>query len=296
MKAKKLVTLALPIMLLGGCGTDKVEKKADTKVEAKAKEKEKLPKVDYMSRMFALQNELNSKITEFGETAYQTKDKSNDINKLNKKLEKEIGEIQEIITRFDEVEPPKELEETHKKILKGADCYSKSFADILKRSKNGSITKESTEESKKLVLKGKEYLDEGFKTMDEEYKQTMKTNLENHKNASLPKDGKEFTGEWGSYVGDKYTKGTEFREDGTYTIFDDVNNTPYENTHMDGKWSYNTDTKQMTLTITEFVQDGKKAEPGQMKESTVYKVEYFANGVFKMVDNEGNRLHQVRHK
>nr|WP_306472769.1 hypothetical protein [Bacillus pseudomycoides] len=44
MKAKKLISLALPIMLLGGCGTDQAEKKADTKVEAKTKveEKEKL--------------------------------------------------------------------------------------------------------------------------------------------------------------------------------------------------------------------------------------------------------------
>lgn len=243
-------------------------------------------------------NDLNRKITEFGETAYQTKDKSNDINKLNKKLEKEIGEIQEIITGFDEVEPPKELEETHKKILKGADCYSKTFADILKRSKNGSITKESTEESKKLVLKGKEYLDEGFKTMDEEYKQTMKTKANDLQNKSvgISQDGKELLGEWGSSKDGKFTKGLDFKEDGTYIIYDDVNNTPYETTHMQGKWSYNAEKQQVKMTIDEFVKDGKKVDPSQMKESIDYDVMYFTSDSLVMMDADGNKIDVVKPK
>ncbi|WP_459499914.1 hypothetical protein [Bacillus sp. C1] len=39
MKATKLISLAIPFMLLTGCGTDSAEKKADTKVEVKAEEK-----------------------------------------------------------------------------------------------------------------------------------------------------------------------------------------------------------------------------------------------------------------
>ncbi|QWG31313.1 DUF3994 domain-containing protein (plasmid) [Bacillus mycoides] len=296
MKAKKLITLALPIMLLGGCATDKAETKAKDKVEAKAEVKEKLPKVDYMSRMFALENELNSKIAEMGQTAYQTKDRSNDINELNKKLEEEIGEIQKTIADFDKVEPPKELEESHKTILKGVDYYNKTFSDTLKRAKSGSITKDATEESKKLVLKGKDCMDEGYKTMRDEYTKTMKTNLEKSKNESMPKDGKELLGEWGSKLGGKFTKGLEFKEDGTYIIYDDENNTPYENSHMQGKWSYNAEKKQVILTIDEYVKDGKKADPSQMKESIDYDVMYFTSDSLVMMDADGNKIDVVKPK
>ncbi|MDR4174485.1 hypothetical protein FO522_33925, partial [Bacillus nitratireducens] len=67
MKAKRLVTLALPIMLLGGCATDKAETKAKDKVEVKAEEKDKLEGTDYLSRMFALDNTFETKVAELGE-------------------------------------------------------------------------------------------------------------------------------------------------------------------------------------------------------------------------------------
>ncbi|MGQ0515366.1 hypothetical protein ACT453_26235 [Bacillus sp. D-CC] len=42
MKAKKLVTFAIPFMLLAGCGTDKTDAKPKEKVESKSETKEKL--------------------------------------------------------------------------------------------------------------------------------------------------------------------------------------------------------------------------------------------------------------
>ncbi|HHB1887417.1 hypothetical protein J0818_28465 [Bacillus cereus] len=51
MKAKKLVTFAIPFMLLAGFGTDKTDAKPKEKVESKSKTKEKLSKEQYPVRM-----------------------------------------------------------------------------------------------------------------------------------------------------------------------------------------------------------------------------------------------------
>ncbi|WP_439876914.1 hypothetical protein ACSLGG_31140 (plasmid) [Bacillus mycoides] len=51
MKAKKLVTLAIPFMLLVGCGSDKTEAKPKEKVEFKVETKEKLTKEKYPVHM-----------------------------------------------------------------------------------------------------------------------------------------------------------------------------------------------------------------------------------------------------
>lgn len=69
MKAKKLVTLAIPVMLLVGCGTDKTDAKPKGKVESKAETKDKLSKEKYPVRMMNLSSELTQKITVITEIA-----------------------------------------------------------------------------------------------------------------------------------------------------------------------------------------------------------------------------------
>ncbi|MGH0499008.1 hypothetical protein ACQVPI_22420 [Bacillus wiedmannii] len=58
MNAKKLVTLAIPFMLLAGCGTDKTDAKPKEKVESKSETKDKLSKEQYPVRMTGLSSEL----------------------------------------------------------------------------------------------------------------------------------------------------------------------------------------------------------------------------------------------
>lgn len=294
MKAKKLVTLALPIMLLGGCGTDTTDKKADTKVEAKAETKEKVSKEDYPRRMFDLRYKLEAQINEITEIAGETKDKSNDINKLNKEMVEKEKEIQETISKFNKIEPPKEFEEAHKTILKAVDCYSKAFSKQFKLAKTGSITKESIQESKDLMLKGNEYADEGYKPLYDTDLEQSKTNPKKFESVNLSQNGKELVGEWGSKRGGKFTKGLDFKEDGTYTIYDDISNTPYENTHIKGKWSYNADKKQVKMVIDEYVKDGKKSDSNQIKSSIDYTVEYCRDGSLVMVDADGNKIDVVK--
>ncbi|SDY37540.1 DUF3994 domain-containing protein [Bacillus sp. 166amftsu] len=291
MKAKKLVSLALPIMLLGGCGTDNIEKKADTKVakiEVKEEDKEKLSNEAYPSRMSNLHYELKLKMEELTEVS---KGKDKDVKEQNKKILKSADGLQEIYVKFYKIDPPKEFEEQHKSVLKAIDCYKEAIDTQLSLTKSGSVTKNKTEQLKDLMYKGNDYLEKGMKPIEEAVEHTKRPDA-----IPLSKDGKEIVGEWGSYVGDKFTKGTEFRQDGTYTIFDDVDNTPYENSHMDGKWSYNGDTREMTLTIDEYVKDGKKAEPGEMKQSMTYKMENFTDTGYKMVGDDGSVMRQVKRR
>ncbi|MED1060465.1 DUF3994 domain-containing protein [Bacillus mycoides] len=300
MKAKRLVSLALPIMLLGGCATDSVEKKADTKVEAKTKveEKEKLSGTDYMARMFALDNTLETKIAGLVELSAKTKDRSNDIKVLNKEILEKADEVNEALADFDKVEPPKEFEEPHKTILKAVDCYKEAFETQIKLGKSGSISKEKTKELQELMLKGNDYLKEGYKPIKDAYDEKMKSkaNELQNKSVGISQNGKELLGEWGSSKGGKFTKGLDFKEDGTYIIYDDVNNTPYETTHMQGKWSYNAEKQQVKMTIDEFVKDGKKVDPSQMKESIDYDVMYFTSDSLVMMDADGNKIDVVKPK
>ncbi|WP_442730553.1 DUF7018 domain-containing (lipo)protein, partial [Bacillus pseudomycoides] len=106
---------ALPIMLLGGCATDKEETKAKDKVEAKSETKEKvvkekISKEDYPDRMYKIRSDLELTINELTVIAGKTKDKSNDIKELNKELFEKEDELQKIISNFRKIEPPKEFE------------------------------------------------------------------------------------------------------------------------------------------------------------------------------------------
>ncbi|PED06496.1 DUF7018 domain-containing (lipo)protein [Bacillus pseudomycoides] len=291
---RKLLAVALPIVLVAGVGCsnkDVVEEKKTDSVQV-AEAKEKVSKEDYPARMSNLDYELKTKMSEITKLS-QRKDK--DVKSLNKEILKSADELQEVFAKFYKVDPPKEFEEPHKTVIKGIDCYKKAFDIQISLAKSGSVTKKKTEELQDLMYKGNDYMEEGFEPINKAVDHTKKPS-QNYSLTILSKDGKEFIGEWGSYNGDTYTKGSEYRQDGTYTIFDDVDHTPYENSHMDGRWSYNADTQQMTLTIDEYMKDGKKAEPGEMKDSMVYTVKIFRIDEFKMIDDDGNTLHQVKRR
>ncbi|EJV54915.1 MULTISPECIES: DUF7018 domain-containing (lipo)protein [Bacillus] len=302
MKAKRLITLALPIMLLGGCATDKAETKTKDKVEAKSETKEKevtkekISKEEYPNHMYKLRSDLETKITELTETASQTKDKSNDIQKLNKEIFEKEAELQEIISKFHKIEPPKEFEEQHKTILKAVDFYSEAFATQVKSAKSGSITKEKIQESKDLMLKGNDYLKEGYTPLADAIADAGEKKLQATEHSEFPKDSKEFVGEWGHFEGSEFVKALDFKEDGTYTIFDDKGKTSFEDNHMTGKWSYKPDSKQFTMTIEEYVKDGQKMDKSQLNESVDYTLEIFLNDYLNMVDAKGNRIDVQKRK
>lgn len=105
MKAKKLVTLAVPFMLLVGCGSEKTDAQPKEKVESKAESKEKLSKDKYPDRITAISTKFLQKVTEMSETA---KDRTTSDNELSKKILAQVKDIQKIIKKFDTIEPPVE--------------------------------------------------------------------------------------------------------------------------------------------------------------------------------------------
>ncbi|PEF63554.1 hypothetical protein COE65_08390 [Bacillus sp. AFS051223] len=311
MKAKKLVTFAIPFMLLAGCGTDKTDAKPKEKVESKSETKEKLSKEKYPTRMTGLSSELVQKITVITELAMDKTKKETD---LKKEILKEESELQKIIAKFKKIDPPKEFEDAHKEILKAVDCYSEAYAlqvEIIKG--KGKVTDEDREKSKKsmdLINEGNKYWHKGFDPIESHNKKEAKalgfdvdtktdsksSTTSDNGNVQISADGNELIGSWGSYKGSEFRKGLDFRQDKSFTAYDDTGNSSYEDNHMTGTWLYNKDSNKVTLIPTEFVKDGKKIDARQMNAVVDYTVEFLRAGSLRMVDSKGNKLEVERQK
>ncbi|WP_144506285.1 DUF3994 domain-containing protein [Bacillus mycoides] len=162
--------------------------------------------------------------------------------------------------------------------------------------------KAKAEKSKDLLKQGSELWATGFKPIQDvivgktDSSSTSETSSSNE-NVQITLGGKELIGEWGSYKGADFHKGLEFREDETFTLYDDSGKTSYEENHMEGTWFYSQDKKQVTMMPKEFVKDGKKIDEKQMEVAVDYKIEYFKDGSLKMVDTKkGNRITAERRK
>ncbi|PEP49103.1 hypothetical protein COL68_29900 [Bacillus wiedmannii] len=309
MKAKKLVTFAIPFMLLAGCGTDKTDAKPKEKVESKSETKEKLSKEQYPVRMTGLSSELMNKISSITEIAL---DKTKDEKELVKELVKEEAELQKTITKFNKIEAPKEYQDSHKEILKAVDCYSKAYAIQAKMAKTDAkdIDKSKAKETMDLIREGNGYWKTGFKPVEDATVKkandlgfgtgaktdTPTTSKSDDDNVQLSADGKELFGTWGSYRGSEFHKGLDLREDNSFTAYDDTGKSSYEDNHMTGTWLYNADKKQVTMIPTEFVKDGKKIDARQMNAVVDYTVEFLRAGSLRMVDSKGNKLEVERQK
>lgn len=311
LKAMKLVTFAIPFMLLAGCGTDKTDAKPKEKVESKSETKEKLSKEKYPTRMTGLSSELVQKITVITEIAMDKTKKETD---LKKEILKEESELQKIIAKFKKIDPPKEFEDAHKEILKAVDCYSEAYAlqvEILKG--KGKVTDEDREKSKKsmdLINEGNKYWHKGFDPIESHNEKEAKTlgfdvdtktnskssTTSDNGNVQISADGNELIGSWGRYKGSEFRKGLDFRQDKSFTAYDDTGNSSYEDNHMTGTWLYNKDSNKVTLIPTEFVKDGKKIDARQMNAVVDYTVEFLRAGSLRMVDSKGNKLEVEKQK
>ncbi|WP_242274567.1 DUF3994 domain-containing protein [Bacillus cereus group sp. BfR-BA-01310] len=311
MKSRKLVALALPIMLLGGCATDKAETKVKDKVESKAETKEKLSKDQYPIRMASLASELMQKVSAITEMAM---DKTKDEKTLIKEIAKEESDLQVIIKKFDKIEPPKEYQDSHKDILKAVDCYSKAYSTQVKLTQGkGKVTdkdKEKAKEAMELIYKGNDYWKSGYQPIEDstlsksnEIKDKLgiksdspSTSTSDNSTVQISQDGKELMGEWGSYKDGVFHKGIDFRQDETFTFYDDTGKSSFEDNHMEGAWHYIPEAQKVTIMPTEFVKDGQKIDAKQMKVAVDYKVEHLKDGSLRLVDDKGTTIEAVRRK
>ncbi|WP_053081386.1 DUF3994 domain-containing protein [Bacillus sp. LK2] len=170
--------------------------------------------------------------------------------------------------------------------------------------------KDKAKESMELIKEGNGYWKTGYKPIeDATVKQanslsdktgvkfdSPSTSTSEDSNVQISQNGKELMGEWGSYRGSEFHKGIDFREDETFTFYDDSGKTDYENNHMEGAWHYNPETQKVTIMPTEFVKDGQKIDAKQMKVAVDYKVEFLRAGSLHMVDDKGNKIEAERRK
>ncbi|WP_439876913.1 DUF7018 domain-containing (lipo)protein (plasmid) [Bacillus mycoides] len=162
---------------------------------------------------------------------------SKDIKTVQKEFLKEEAELQQVIVKFDKVEPPKEYQDTHKDLVKAVDCYSKAYklqAEIIKPDSKDSAKNEAKskefKEFKELIKQGTEL----WKTGSEPIQGAIKDKINPSQNKSdsfttsksndyiqIASGGKELFGEWGNYSDSVFHTGLNLREDGTYTMYDD---------------------------------------------------------------------------
>lgn len=142
MKAKKLIGLAVPVMLLlGGCGTDKADTKAKDKVEAKADvkvEQKESKKEDKLS----VSKEENKKVSlEDYSTAIlepmtdaikvqkeiQSKSKPDSFEELESQMEGYVSRLNADYEKVKIINPPDEFVEEQKQLAKSMETYQEAY-------------------------------------------------------------------------------------------------------------------------------------------------------------------------
>lgn len=303
-KAKKLVALTVPFMLLVGCGVGKTEAKPKESVEEKVTKKKKVSGDEYPEVITSISSDFLKKVADLSETA---RDRTMSDEEVSKTMLSQIKDIQKTIKKFEEIEPPVEFRKPHETLLEAVASYKDAYKtqeNMLKPSKD--VKPEQAQKVKDKLKEASELWAIGFKPIEEDItsrakvigdKVEKRTAYEQAGNKEIDVTGKELLGDWGTYTDQVYHTSFRLREDGTFTIFDDSGKSSYEQNHMTGTWYYSKNKNQVTLIPKEFVKDGKVLDPSQMKVAVDYDVLKFTDEDLVMVDqSKSNRIEVKRHK
>ncbi|WP_227495274.1 DUF7018 domain-containing (lipo)protein [Bacillus cereus] len=167
MKAKNLVCFALPLMLLGGCGTDSSEKdskKAGTTVQNENKssfegkedkltaaKEDQLTVKEYPSKIKALAAELIKTGIDIQTMATSNKTEAEKI----KEFEGLVERVTTTAKSIKEVNPPNEFNEDHQTVIKAMDTYSKAYNLQLESVKE--MDEEKMKTSLNMIAEGGKY-------------------------------------------------------------------------------------------------------------------------------------------
>lgn len=289
MKAKKLVTLALPIMLLGGCGTvekpskeAKTESKSESKAEAKESSKD-VQKVrvlaeDYPQYLIDLGNEFDASF----KTLTTNINDSLDGKKSKQDILSSIDEANKVIAKFEAIDPPNKYVDTQKDIEKAIVKYKKSLSllkDAYTRDKSNSndkrTDKEIVEQAEKILHEGDKYWIAVYKEMKNEVTKSKGGGVESQdlKDSTTGTgvdydavkknvlDGTELIANWGVTRDGKFNplfilKGGSPKTFEVYTAGDYPNKTNY----IEGTWEYDKSNMMLKLHISKQMANGVVAE------------------------------------
>ncbi|SFC82112.1 protein of unknown function [Bacillus sp. 491mf] len=289
MKAKKLVTLALPIMLLGGCGTvekpskeAKTESKSESKAEAKESSKD-VQKVrvlaeDYPQYLIDLGNEFEASF----KTLTTNINDSLDGKKSKQDILSSIDKANKVIAKFEAIDPPNKYVDTQKDIEKAVVKYKKSLSllkDAYTRDKSNSndkrTDKEIVEQAEQILHEGDKYWIAVYKEMKNEVTKSKGGGVESQdlKDSTTDAgvdynavkknvlDGTELIANWGVTRDGKFNplfilKGGSPKTFEVYTAGDYPNKTNY----IEGTWEYDKSNMMLKLHISKQMANGVVAE------------------------------------
>lgn len=279
MNAKKLLGVAVPVMLLFGCGvsektnTSKQEKTEESKVkESKSKiQKEKVSKEDYPNKVYKLGIEFDKLFAEHNKITREVFDGK----KKKSDLVDSVKELNEMLDKFESIDPPKEYVNQQKDFEKAISYFRESFSLINevftrkeKREKGDKTDKELIEKSEKLVKEGDIYWLKAFKDLEGDIKVgdgtvSMKDLKELDKKAGINtdnvmknvKDGTELIGNWGFQGTDGFNMSLILKGDKTFETYG-KGEYPNKKNYIEGTWEYDKEAFTIYLHLNKRLVDG----------------------------------------
>ncbi|EOP68804.1 DUF3994 domain-containing protein [Bacillus cereus] len=294
MNAKKLLGIAVPVMLLFGCGvsektnTSKQEKTEESKVkESKSKiQKEKVSKEDYPNKVYKLGIEFDKLFAEHNKITREVFDGK----KKKSDLVDSVKELNEMLDKFESIDPPKEYVNQQKDFEKAISYFRESFSLINevftrkeKREKGDKTDKELIEKSEKLVKEGDIYWLKAFKDLEGDIKVgdgtvSMKDLKELDKKAGINtdnvmknvKDGTELIGNWGFQGTDGFNMSLILKGDKTFETYG-KGEYPNKKNYIEGTWEYDKEAFTIYLHLNKRLVDS--VEDTIQKKKITYKVQ-----------------------
>ena len=294
MNAKKLLGVAVPVMLLFGCGvsektnTSKQEKTEESKVkESKSNsKKEKVSKEDYPNKVYTLGVEFDKLFAEHNNITREVfdgkKKKSNVVDSMK--------ELNKMLDKFESIDPPAEYVNQQKDFEKAIGYFRESFSLINevftrkeKREKGDKTDKELIEKSEKLVKEGDIYWLKAFKALEGDIKigdgtVSVKDLKELDKKAGINtdnvmknvKDGTELIGNWGFQGTDGFNMSLILKGDKTFETYG-KGEYPNKKNYIEGTWEYDKEAFTIYLHLNKRLVDG--VEDTIQKKKIAYKVQ-----------------------
>ncbi|MGG2016422.1 DUF7018 domain-containing (lipo)protein [Bacillus sp. S10(2024)] len=300
MKAKKLVGIAVPVMLLlGGCATTeksskevKTEESKISKVKAESDVKKvRVLAEDYPQYLIDLGNEFDSEF----KTLTTRLDNSLKGSATKEDILSSIDSVNKVIAKFEAIDPPNKYINSQKDIEKAIVKYKKSLSvlkDGYTRDKSNSndkrTDKEIVEQAETLLREGDVYWIAVYKDMKNEITKSKGGGLESKelKDSTTSSgieyenvkrnivDGTEIIANWGIIRDGKFNplfilKGGSPKGFELYTAGDYPNKTNY----AEGIWEYDKSSMTLKLHISKQIANGTEAEV--IQKDVEYKVQNY---------------------
>ncbi|MFB6649760.1 DUF3994 domain-containing protein [Bacillus toyonensis] len=231
------------------------------------------------------------------------------------------------VNKFASLTPPSQFKDYYEHaILRGTKDIKgnlQKVEDAVKKYEDGTY---STSKMKEIVENGTKSIEEGiymwlglFEEIDEKYPDARQKALDkmmkdmkdsvnktyidndsmpdpNDEIIELSSSGKELVGVWDFYKFEKVTFSIDFKKDGTMTMYESQDKEQQKKNYATGNWSYDGDKKQITLSLKEFIENGKKNEENDYEKNLPFTVKSFTGDSLRIADERGSVEKAKKHK